>query len=406
MKNASQHPTDLKSLSKEQLHQWLADFDLHSYRADQIFQWLYQKGAGSFSEMTNLSKKLRARLAENAVLRTITIDQQQQSADGTLKFLFRLDDPNDYKVEAVLIPDFYPDGAPNRLTVCVSSQVGCMFGCAFCATGKMGYFRNLTHGEIVDQVRIINDISLQTYGKKITNIVYMGMGEPLHNIRAVTESARIICDPLGLELSPRRITISTVGLAKQIRQLADLNLGVQLAISLHAADDTKRDQIMPINESLNLQKLRDAVRYYHEVTGNRLTYEYLLFDEFNDTPEDAKRLVRIARWVPSKINIIMYNNVAGVTLRRSREDRLNRFMKILADERVVATVRRSRGDDIDAGCGQLAIRDDADAAGQNRAGSYPGAEDSVAAEGDGGTGSKPASAGILPPRRGKTIAKR
>jgi 23S rRNA (adenine2503-C2)-methyltransferase len=223
----------------------------------------------------------------------------------------------------------------------------------------MGFFRNLTHGEIVDQVRIINDIALETYGKKITNIVYMGMGEPLHNFRAVTESAKIISDPLSLELSPRRITISTVGLTKQIRQLADLNLGVQLAISLHAADDTKRNEIMPINESLNLEKLREAVKYYHETTGNRLTYEYLLFDEFNDSPEDAKRLVRIARWVPSKVNVIMYNQVAGVTLKRSREDRLNRFMKILADERVIATVRRSRGDDIDAGCGQLAIRENA-----------------------------------------------
>lgn len=373
--------TDLKSLTKEQLNEWLAGFDLHSYRADQVFQWLYQKGARSFDDMTNLSKKLRAELAQKAVIRTIHIDRQQQSADGTIKFLFRLDAdaeaagsgtsakgttqngtksaPPSQKIEAVLIPDFYPDGAPNRLTVCVSSQVGCMFGCAFCATGRMGFFRNLTHGEIVDQVRIINDIALETYGKKITNIVYMGMGEPLHNFRAVTESAKIISDPLSLELSPRRITISTVGLTKQIRQLADLNLGVQLAISLHAADDTKRNEIMPINESLNLEKLREAVKYYHETTGNRLTYEYLLFDEFNDSPEDAKRLVRIARWVPSKVNVIMYNQVAGVTLKRSREDRLNRFMKILADERVIATVRRSRGDDIDAGCGQLAIRENA-----------------------------------------------
>ena len=373
--------TDLKSLTKEQLNEWLAGFDLHSYRADQVFQWLYQKGARSFDDMTNLSKKLRAELAQKAVIRTIHIDRQQQSADGTIKFLFRLDAdaeaagsgtsaegttqngaksaPPSQKIEAVLIPDFYPDGAANRLTVCVSSQVGCMFGCAFCATGRMGFFRNLTHGEIVDQVRIINDIALETYGKKITNIVYMGMGEPLHNFRAVTESAKIISDPLSLELSPRRITISTVGLTKQIRQLADLNLGVQLAISLHAADDTKRNEIMPINESLNLEKLREAVKYYHETTGNRLTYEYLLFDEFNDSPEDAKRLVRIARWVPSKVNVIMYNQVAGVTLKRSREDRLNRFMKILADERVIATVRRSRGDDIDAGCGQLAIRENA-----------------------------------------------
>ncbi|WP_234567276.1 23S rRNA (adenine(2503)-C(2))-methyltransferase RlmN [Rhodohalobacter sp. 614A] len=360
MKNEEKTATekiDLKSLTKAELSDYLKGLGLQSYRSDQVFQWLYQKGANSFVEMTNLSKDLRASLEELAEVKRIGIYNQQESKDGTIKFLFQLDDPKKYKVEAVLIPDFYADGSINRITVCVSSQVGCMFGCSFCATGKMGYFRNLTHGEIVDQVQIINSIAEEKFGKKITNIVYMGMGEPLHNYKAVVESAKIIADPLGLEMSPRRITISTVGLSKQIKQLADENLGVNLAISLHAADDEKRDKIMPINESLNLEKLNEAVTYYFMQTQQPVTYEYLLFDQFNDSVEDARNLIKVARWVPSKVNIIMYNNVAGVELKRVREDRLNRFMKTLINKDVTATVRRSRGDDIDAGCGQLAVKE-------------------------------------------------
>lgn len=349
--------TDLKSLTKEKLSETLEDLGLQSYRSDQVFQWLYQKGVSSFEEMTNLSKDLRSTLSDLADIKRMEVFNQQESKDGTVKFLFQLDDPNKYKVEAVLIPDFYADGSINRITVCVSSQVGCMFGCSFCATGKMGYFRNLTHGEIVDQVQIINEVAEEKFGKKINNVVYMGMGEPLHNYKAVVESAKILSDPLGLEMSPRRITVSTVGLSKQIKQLADEGLGVNLAISLHAADDEKRDKIMPINESLNLEKLKEAVTYYFQKTQQPVTYEYLLFDQFNDSVEDAHNLVKITRWVPSKVNIIMYNNVAGVELKRVREDRLNRFMKALIGKDVTATVRRSRGDDIDAGCGQLAVKE-------------------------------------------------
>ena len=348
---------DLKNLNREQLSDFLENLGLQSYRADQVFQWLYQKGAATFEEMTNLSKDLRAQLAEIAEIKTIREFSRQESKDGTVKFLFELDDPNQYKIEAVLIPDLYDDGTVNRLTVCVSSQVGCMFGCSFCATGKMGYFRNLTHGEIVDQVRMINDFAEERFGKKITNIVYMGMGEPLHNYHAVTESVRIITDPLGLEMAARRITISTVGLSKQIKQLADEDLGTNLAISLHAADDKKRNEIMPINESLNLASLKEALTYYFRETHSPITYEYLLFNHFNDTMEDADKLAEIVRWVPSKVNIIMYNNVQGVELQRVNEERLNRFMKRLISKDVTATVRRSRGDDIDAGCGQLAVKE-------------------------------------------------
>ncbi len=356
----TQQKTDLKSLTKEELQAFCKELGLPRFRTDQIFQWLYQKGVSSFEEMTNLSKDLRAKLEEVATLNRISVAAQQQSSDGTIKFLFKLNDTDkDYKVEAVLIPDFYPDGVAKRLTVCVSSQVGCVFGCSFCATGKMGFFRNLTHGEVVDQVQYINSVSEEAYGKKITNIVYMGMGEPLHNYKTVVNSASIIADPLGIDLSPKRITVSTVGLTKQIKQLADDEEPFNLAISLHAPSDTKRDEIMPINSSMNLESLEEAVRYYHRKTERPVTYEYLLFDEFNDTPEDARNLAKIVNWAPSKVNIIMYNNVAGVALHRAREERLDNFLKALIRQGVRATVRRSRGDDIDAGCGQLAIREGA-----------------------------------------------
>lgn len=348
---------NLKDLTKQELQEFTADLGLQSFRSDQLFQWLYQKGVHSFDEMTNLSKELRSRLKEVASVPTIKHVRQQESKDGTIKFLFKLQGEDEHKVESVLIPDFYPDGAANRLTVCVSSQVGCVFGCSFCATGKMGFFRSLTHGEIVDQVQYINNLCEEKYGKGITNIVYMGMGEPLHNYEAVVNSASIIMDQLSLGLSPKRITVSTVGLTKQIKQLADERQPFNLAISLHAANDEKRDDIMPINNAMNLEQLKEAVQYYYARLHRPITYEYLLFDEFNDTPEDARQLAEIVHWAPSKVNIIMYNDVAGVALKGARENRLNNFMQELISRDVTATVRRSRGDDIDAGCGQLAIKE-------------------------------------------------
>jgi len=348
---------NLKDLTKDELREFTEDLGLQSFRSDQLFQWLYQKGVHSFDEMTNLSKDLRSRLKEVATVPTIEHVRQQESEDGTIKFLFKLQDDEEHKVESVLIPDFYDDGAANRLTVCVSSQVGCVFGCSFCATGKMGFFRSLTHGEIVDQVQYIDELCEEKFGKGVTNIVYMGMGEPLHNYASVVNSANIITDELSIGLSPKRITVSTVGLTKQIKKLADERQPFNLAISLHAANDEKRDEIMPINNSMNLEQLKDALQHYYQKLHRPITFEYLLFDEFNDTPEDARQLAEIAQWIPSKINIIMYNDVAGVALKKAREQRLDAFMQELVKRDITATVRRSRGDDIDAGCGQLAIKD-------------------------------------------------
>lgn len=347
--------TELKALNKEQLREFCEQQDLKRFRSDQIFQWLYQKGVSDFSEMTNLSKDLRTQLSRIATISRVEPANQQSSSDGTIKFLFRLYDS--HQIESVLIPDFDDEGNAERLTVCVSSQVGCAFGCSFCATGKMGWHRNLMAGEIVDQAQFINQLAEEKFGKGITNIVYMGMGEPLHNYKAVVNSANIISDELSIELSPKRITVSTVGLPHRIKQLGDTRQPFNLAISLHAANDEKRDQIMPINDTSNLSKLRESVEHYYQSMMKPLTYEYLLFDEFNDGPEDARELASIARWVPSKVNIIMYNDVAGVALKRAREERLDRFMKALVDEGIRATVRRSRGDDIDAGCGQLAVQE-------------------------------------------------
>lgn len=346
---------NLKSLSLSELVSFCKELGIERYRAEQLFEWMYRKGARSFDDMTNLSKDLRQRLSAVASLHTVEIARQQVSADGTIKFLYRLHDGQ--QVEAVLIPEFFDDGVADRLTVCVSSQVGCMFGCAFCATGKMGWFRNLTQGEIADQVVAINRLCEQTYGKRVTNIVYMGMGEPLHNYDHVMRSVDILTHPKSIGLSPKRLTVSTVGIANKIRKIADEGKTFRLAISLHAPTDAKRNQIMPINETLDLDALKDALRHYHSLTKLDVTYEYLLFQNFNDTPEDAKALAAISRWIPSKVNIIMYNNVGGVELKRASEERLNAFMKALTKSGTRATVRRSRGDDIDAGCGQLAIRE-------------------------------------------------
>lgn len=339
---------DIRRLSAADIEASLAAWGEPRFRARQVYAWLWKKAAHSFEEMTDLSRPLRARLAENFLLRPIVLDKVQHSNDGTIKSRFRLHDG--HLIESVLIPV----EAENRFTVCVSSQVGCSLTCTFCATGRMKRLRNLDPAEIYDQVVLVNRQCLETYGHPLTNVVYMGMGEPLLAYRNVMDSIDRLCAPDGLNMSPRRITISTAGIAKMIRQLADDGTKCNLALSLHAADDTKRNEIMPINEQNDLASLMDAIAYFYQKTQNRISYEYIAFQHFNDSLADAAKLARLCGRFPVRINIIEYNPIDGAPFEKASEHRINDFARFLRERGIVVTVRRSRGKDIDAACGQLA----------------------------------------------------
>jgi 23S rRNA (adenine2503-C2)-methyltransferase len=342
---------DIRQLTLLQLEQVFLELGEPKFRAKQVYEWLWKKGAHSFEAMTNLSKKLRETLSERYVINAIVEDKVQLSADGTIKTRFRLHDG--HLIESVLIP--VPDDG--RFTVCVSSQVGCSLTCKFCATGRMKRLRNLDASEIFDQVWLVNQQALTHFGHPLTNVVYMGMGEPLLAYRPVMESVERLTAADGLNMSPRRLTISTAGVAKIIRQLADDGCKTNLALSLHAADDNKRNEIMPINESNNLEELMDALEYFYQKTKNRISYEYIAFQNFNDTQEDAANLVRLCKRFPVRVNIIEYNPIDDAPFAKSEEDQIDRFARYLRERDVVATVRRSRGKDIDAACGQLANKD-------------------------------------------------
>jgi 23S rRNA (adenine2503-C2)-methyltransferase len=299
--------------------------------------------------MNNVSLPLREKLDEHFAINRVQVANQQISKDGTIKSAFRLFDGN--IVEGVLIPH------EERMTACVSSQVGCSLTCKFCATGYMERKRNLEAAEIYDQVVLINEQCMQQYGTPLTNIVYMGMGEPLLNYANVVKSVERITAPDGLNMAARRITISTAGIAKMIKKLADDGVKANLALSLHAANDTKRNEIMPINETNSQETLTEALKYYHQVTGRKVTYEYIVFENFNDTLQDAEELLRFTRLIPCKVNLIEYNPIAAALFRNTDEDHLSKFVYYLADRGVQVNVRRSRGKDIDAACGQLATKE-------------------------------------------------
>ncbi len=339
---------DIRQLSRLELEEFFKGIGEPKFRAGQVHEWLWKKGAHSFEEMTNLSKKLREFLDENFAINAITTDKVQHSMDGTIKSRFRLHDG--HLIESVLIP--VP--SDNRFTACVSSQVGCSLTCKFCATGRMKRVRNLDAGEIYDQVVLVNRQSEETFGHPLTNIVYMGMGEPLLAYKNVLESVERLTSPDGLNMSPRRITISTAGIAKMIKKLADDEVKFNLALSLHAADDEKRNQIMPINEQNDLESLMEALRYFYRKTRNRISYEYIAFQNFNEGLEDAARLAELCRHFPVRVNIIEYNPIDGAPFLKAAEHRIDDFAKYLRDKGVMVTVRRSRGKDIDAACGQLA----------------------------------------------------
>lgn len=321
-----------------------------SFRAKQVWEWIWQKSARSFESMTNLSKPLRDKLKEHFVMNAVEIDTCQISKDRTIKDAFRLYDGN--IVEGVLIP------TDSRMTACVSSQVGCSLTCKFCATGKLERIRNLEADEIYDQVAIIREQAENEYSIPLSNIVYMGMGEPLLNYANVLKSIERITAPDGLGMSPQRITVSTAGIAKMIKKLGDDKVKFNLALSLHAANDVKRNQIMPINESNSLEALIDALNYFYEKTGTRVTFEYIVFRNFNDSLTDAKELEVICRKVKAKVNLIEYNPIDGGEFLNAADDKIEAFKNYLEDKGIIVNIRRSRGKDIDAACGQLANKNE------------------------------------------------
>lgn len=338
---------NIRNLSLSELEEYFNNLNEKGFRAKQVYDWLWQKQAHSFEAMTNLSKELRSRLTEHFDLPALQVDATQYSADGTVKSRFRTHDG--HLVEGVLIP------TESRNTACVSSQIGCSLSCRFCATGYMDRKRNLDFDEIYDEVVLINKQSEKVYNKKLSNIVFMGMGEPLLNYKNVLKAIEKITAADGLGMSPKRITVSTAGVAKMIRQLGDDKVRFKLALSLHAANDKKRNEIMPINESNNLKSLIDALNYFYKQTGNEITFEYILFKNFNDSLQDADELIKIYRQVPADlVNIIEYNPIDAAQFEKPEEDTVLRFMQYLESHKVNARLRRSRGKDIDAACGQLA----------------------------------------------------
>ncbi len=345
--NNTKDKIDVRSLDPSALQEHFIQMGEKSFRAKQVYEWLWRKSCFSFDEMSNISKELRTKLNDHFTINNVKINNSQFSGDKTIKNSFILHD--NHLIEGVLIP------APERMTACVSSQVGCSLTCKFCATGYMERKRNLDFEEIFDEVQFLNAQCERIYSKKLSNIVFMGMGEPLLNYKNVLRSIERITASDSLAMSPKRITVSTAGVAKQIKQLGDDKVKFKLALSLHAPNDKKRNEIMPINESNNLNSLIEALNYFYRQTKNEITLEYILFNNFNDSEKDAQELIKIYRQVPADlINIIEYNPIDFANFTKPSDQAIQAFMTYLKTSNVNARLRRSRGKDIDAACGQLA----------------------------------------------------
>jgi 23S rRNA (adenine2503-C2)-methyltransferase len=339
---------NIRQLSLEELIEAVVKMGQPSFRGKQIHEWLWKKSAISFDQMTNLPKNFIVELDTHYAFDSVFISHHQVSKDRTIKNIFNLFDGN--QVEGVLIP------SSERMTACVSSQVGCSLTCKFCATGFMDRKRNLEAAEIVDQVVLMNNQSLELYNLPLTNIVFMGMGEPLLNYASVLSAVKHLTSPEGLNYSYKRITVSTAGISKMIRKLADDKVQFNLAVSLHAANDLKRNEIMPINESNSLETLKDALSYFATQTKNAITLEYIIFDKFNDEINDAEELYQFSRNFPCKINLIEYNPITLASYRNAKAFKVEAFEAYLQKKGLIANIRRSRGKDIDAACGQLALK--------------------------------------------------
>jgi len=342
---------NIRHLGQEQIAEALQEMGEPAFRAKQIWQWLWQKGVTDWAEMTNLSKALHQKLADRYDIFNMVPATTQLSTDGTVKYAFKLHDGE--VVEGVLIPQ------EKRMTACISSQVGCSLSCTFCATSRLTRKRNLYYDEIYDQVIWLHKAAMKYHNTPLTNVVFMGMGEPLLNYSQVSKGIERITAPDGFNFSPKRITVSTAGIAKMIHKLGDEQVKYNLALSLHAATDEKRSQIMGINDTNSIAELREALIHYIDATNNRVTLEYTLLANFNDSLVDADALALFAKGLPCKVNLIEYNPIDDGQFTRSSGNAMHRFKARLEESGIITNIRRSRGEDIDAACGQLANKNDA-----------------------------------------------
>lgn len=337
---------DIRALTKEELRDFFEEIGQQAFRGDQVYEWLWNKGVHDFSDMTNISLETRDLLEERFVINHIAVDLSQRSNDGTIKNAVRLHDGN--IVESVLIP------TSRRTTACVSSQVGCSLNCKFCATATLKRMRNLNPDEIYDQVVVSDQQSRLYHDIPLSNIVFMGMGEPLMNYPNVIKAIDKITSEEGLNMSPKRITLSTSGVPKLIKRMADDKVRFHLAVSLHCAIQEIREQIMPFATRFTLEDLREALEYWYKHTKRQVTYEYIVWDGINDTKEAIDALVKFCQYIPCKVNLIEYNSIGDPNFRQAKPEWIDAYISGLEENNIPVTVRRSRGDDIDAACGQLA----------------------------------------------------
>ncbi len=346
VQNTIQIKRDIRKLKLEELKKFFADHNEKPFRAQQVYDWLWNKSAKSFDQMTNLSMELRSFLKEHFVINHIKVDKMQRSEDGTIKNAVTLHDG--LVVESVLIP------TEKRITACVSSQVGCSLACKFCATARLKRQRNLSPDEIYDQVVAIKEQAELFFNRPLTNIVFMGMGEPLLNYQNVITAIDKITSQKGLGMATKRITVSTVGVAKMIVKMADDGVKFNLAVSLHAATNQTRSAIMPINDTNSLEELAEALKYWYQKTKRKVTYEYVVWKGINDSEAHAQALLKFAKIIPSKVNLIEYNPIDDGEFQQASEQALNMYMHLLESHGITTRIRKSRGKDIDAACGQLA----------------------------------------------------
>ena len=340
---------DIRSLSEDQLCDFFIKNGYESFRGQQIYSWLWNKSVNSFEKMTNISIPLRKMLDDNFVINNLLVDKIQKSEDGTIKNAVKLFDG--LIIESVLIP------SDNRLTACVSSQVGCSLDCKFCATSKLKRMRNLNPDEIYDQVVTINDQSKNYFNRSLTNIVFMGMGEPLMNYNNLIKSIDLICSKKGLGISQKRIVVSTSGIPKMIKKLSNESLKVNLAVSLHSAIESVRNKIMPFTKDFPLIELKESLIYWYKKTNRRITYEYIVWKGINDSRSDINALIDFCKIVPSKVNLIQYNSIGNDDFKTADTKTIKLYEDELEKKKIIVTIRRSRGQDIDAACGQLANKE-------------------------------------------------